>query len=38
MRATTGYLMTFDFREERNRERKAEWVEYNGKKIYDVIV
>jgi len=34
----TGYLMTFDFRKESNKERKAEWAEFNGKKIFEVIV
>ena len=34
----SGYLLTFDFREERSKESKAEWVEYGGKKIFDVIV
>jgi hypothetical protein len=34
----TGYLLTFDFRKEANKERKAEWVEFAGKKIFDVIV
>ena len=33
-----GYLLTFNFNKGENKERKAEWVEYNGKKIFDVIV
>jgi len=33
----TGYLLTFDYREE-NKPRKAEWIEYDGKRIFDVIV
>jgi hypothetical protein len=33
-----GYLLTFDFRQEANRERKAEWVTVDGKQIFDVIV
>jgi hypothetical protein len=33
-----GYLLTFDFRKEANKERRAEWVEVGGKKIFDVIV
>ena len=36
--ASEGYLLTFDFRKEKTKERRAEWVEYEGKKIYDVIV
>jgi len=35
--ASKGYLLTFDFREERNKAYKAEWVNYNGKEIFDVI-
>jgi len=37
-KATIGYLLTFDFRKERNKERKAEWVEIDDKKIFDVII
>ena len=36
--AGTGYLLTFDFRKESNKEPKAEWIEINGKKIFDLIV
>ena len=36
--ADAGYLLTFDFRKESNKDKKAEWIEYNGKKIFDVIV
>jgi len=36
--ADTGYLLTFDFRKEKNKESKAEWVDFDGKKIFDVIV
>ena len=32
-----GYLLTFDFRKERNREPKADWVTVQGKQIFDVI-
>jgi hypothetical protein len=32
-----GYLITFDFRE-RGKERKSEWVEFKGKRIFDMIV
>ena len=33
-----GYLLTFDFRKEKNKTPKAEWIEIDGKKIFDVIV
>lgn len=33
-----GYLLTFDFRRDANKERKAEWIESHGKRIFDVIV
>ena len=36
--ANKGYLLTFDFRLEKNKERKIEWIEAGGKKILDVIV
>jgi len=32
----TGYLLTFDFR--RKKEPRTEWVKYEGKKIFDVVV
>ena len=34
----TGYLLTFDFRNEDNKIRKAEWIEVDGKRIFDVVV
>ena len=34
----TGYLLTFDFRKDGNREKKVEWVQMGDKKILDVIV
>ncbi len=37
-RLSTGYLLTFDFRKNLNKEIKAEWVEFEGKKIFDVVV
>jgi hypothetical protein len=37
-KAMTGYLLVFDFREENNKERKAEWVEIDSKKIFEVII
>jgi hypothetical protein len=33
-----GYLLTFDFRKNENKERKTEWVQVNGKNIFEVIV
>ena len=33
-----GYLLTFDFRKEGTRKKKAEWVQIGDKKILDVIV
>ena len=37
-RADTGYLLTFDFRRPGNKTPKAQWVEKDGKRIFDVIV
>jgi len=37
-KAVTGYLLTFDFRKEANKQIKAEWVEFDGKHIFDVLV
>jgi hypothetical protein len=34
----TGYMLTFDFRKDKNKERKAEWLEFGGKRIFDVII
>jgi len=37
--AQAGYLLTFDFRKEENKERRAKWVEFEGgKRIFDVIL
>jgi len=36
--ADSGYLLTFDFRKEQSKEHRAEWVEIDGKRIFDVIV
>ena len=36
--ANTGYLLTFDFRKEANKEHRAEWVDIDGKKIFDVVI
>ncbi|MCL2814978.1 MAG: AAA-like domain-containing protein, partial [Oscillospiraceae bacterium] len=37
-RAATGYLLIFDFRLRKNKERKAKWLDIDGKKIFEVIV
>ena len=37
-RADVGYLLTFDFRKSGNKVRIAEWVEVDGKRIFDVTV
>ncbi|MFP3152990.1 AAA-like domain-containing protein [Lachnospiraceae bacterium ZAX-1] len=36
--AAVGYLVTFDFRKDKNRQPKAAWMEFFGKRIFDVIV
>jgi len=35
---TTGYLLTFDFRKNKNRTRETKWVEWNSTRIFDVMV
>ncbi|MCL2159124.1 MAG: AAA-like domain-containing protein [Oscillospiraceae bacterium] len=37
-KADIGYLLIFDFRKGKNKRRKTEWVESNGKRIFEVIV
>lgn len=37
-KANVGYLLIFDFREEKNKGCKADWIELDGKKIFEVIV
>jgi len=38
-KALNGYLLTFDFRKEANKQRRAEWVDFNdGKRIFDVVL
>jgi len=37
-KADAGYLLIFDFRKEANKEHLAEWIELDGKKIFEVIV
>ncbi len=36
MHAQEGYLLTFDFRQKK--QRKAEWINYKGKRIFEVVV
>ena len=36
--ASEGYLLTFDFRKNRVGVYKAEWIEVNGKRTFDVLV
>jgi hypothetical protein len=33
-----GYLLTFDFRKEKNRMRRAEWVQHGSVRIFDVVI
>ncbi|MCL2158973.1 MAG: hypothetical protein FWH48_06155, partial [Oscillospiraceae bacterium] len=37
-KADKGYLLTFDFRKEKTKKSKTEWVALDGKKIFEVIV
>ena len=34
----TGYLLIFDFRKKANKARKAEWLDFDGKMIFEVIL
>ena len=36
--AAEGYLLTFDFRKEKNKQTKAEWVNTGGKKVFETVV
>ncbi|MCL2157922.1 MAG: AAA-like domain-containing protein, partial [Oscillospiraceae bacterium] len=36
--ADRGYLLSFDFRKESDKGKKAEWVDHDGKMIFDIIV
>ena len=36
--AETGYILTFDFRKEANKKNSAEWVDFGGKRIFEIIV
>jgi len=37
-KADKGYLLTFDFRKGANKQPKAEWIEFDGKMIFDMII
>ena len=34
----SGYLLTFDFRKNKNKQPYAQWVDFNGKQIFDVVI
>jgi hypothetical protein len=36
--ASEGFLLTFDFRKGVKKDTYAKWVDYNGKRIFDVII
>jgi len=36
-KASSGYLLMFDFRNDMNRQTKVEWIEVCGKRIFEVI-
>ena len=36
--AAEGYLLTFDFRKGVEKQPHAQWVDYDGKRIFDVLV
>jgi len=36
--AADGYLITFDFRKDKNRMPKSEWIEWDGARIFDVVI
>ncbi|MCL2058738.1 MAG: AAA-like domain-containing protein [Oscillospiraceae bacterium] len=36
--ANEGYMLTFDFRKEANKQPYSKWVEQGGKRIFDVVV
>ena len=33
-----GYLLTFDLRKNSKKEHKAEWVDFDGRRIFDIII
>ncbi len=38
LKVDKGYLLTFDFRKDKNKECIAEWVQIDDKQIFDVMV
>jgi hypothetical protein len=36
--AQSGYLVTFDFRQEAGKEAREQWVDYEGLRIFDVVL
>jgi hypothetical protein len=36
--ADEGYLLTFDFRKRRNKGHKMEWIEFKGRRIFDLVI
>ena len=34
----SGYLLTFDFRKDVHKKPYAKWVDFDGKRIFDVVV
>jgi hypothetical protein len=37
-KAVTGYLLIFDFSNDIKKQKKAEWIEIDSKRIFEVIV
>lgn len=37
-KASEGYLLTYDFRKKGSKNRKTEWVEANGRRIFEVSI
>ena len=33
-----GYLITFSFLKEKTVQEKPEWIDYNGKRIYEAVI
>ena len=33
-----GYLITFSFLKEKTDQEKPEWIDYNGKRIYEAVI
>ena len=34
----SGYLLTFDFRKDSNKQEQAQWVDMEGKRVFDIVV